>query len=413
MCSAVVLTTQLMVHNNESTGAQTKLTHGEERQTLKLDNIKNQTKYDHCDMKHRHMEHRKTCKMVNIYTSQGLNVPSIISEQISASHDGCNLEKVEHNCKEIRESFLYLKNSNQTEKHNFSLAFALKIHRNANQAFRLLRYIYSPTHIYCIHVDAKAPTKIFHSFKRIQKCFDNIKVVDEPVSVVYSSIRQVEAEIKCMQLLRASGGQWKYYINLTGQEFMLKTNEELIKYLQSLDGRNDIESNEFPPEYQKRFRRVHKIGKESVYITNLQKQPLHINIDLRKGSAYGMFSREFVDFVLDHVVVKVFMKWLQDTYAPEEIIWATLNALSSAPGGDKGTRTYANGKYLSRHVVWKLDRKSRCYGKYVRYICVYGERDLPGLLASTYMVANKFYEEFEPVALTCLESHMYDRLEVG
>jgi hypothetical protein len=35
---------------------------------------------------------------------------------------------------------------------------------------------------------------------------------------------------------------WKYFINLTGQEFPLKTNYELVKILQAYNGANDVEA---------------------------------------------------------------------------------------------------------------------------------------------------------------------------
>jgi beta-1,3-galactosyl-O-glycosyl-glycoprotein beta-1,6-N-acetylglucosaminyltransferase/N-acetyllactosaminide beta-1,6-N-acetylglucosaminyltransferase len=34
--------------------------------------------------------------------------------------------------------------------------------------------------------------------------------------------------------------KWKYFINLTGQEFPLKTNKELVRIFTALRGANDI-----------------------------------------------------------------------------------------------------------------------------------------------------------------------------
>ena len=34
--------------------------------------------------------------------------------------------------------------------------------------------------------------------------------------------------------------KWRYFINLTGQEFPLKTNKELVKILKAYRGANDI-----------------------------------------------------------------------------------------------------------------------------------------------------------------------------
>jgi beta-1,3-galactosyl-O-glycosyl-glycoprotein beta-1,6-N-acetylglucosaminyltransferase len=42
---------------------------------------------------------------------------------------------------------------------------------------------------------------------------------------------------------------------------------------------------------------------------------------------------KFVKFVLSDDVVEDYMNWLNDTYSPEENVWATINTFPWAPGG--------------------------------------------------------------------------------
>ena len=44
-----------------------------------------------------------------------------------------------------------------------------------------------------------------------------------------------------MRRLIAHRSKWRYFINLTGQEFPLKTNRELVEILTALHGANDID----------------------------------------------------------------------------------------------------------------------------------------------------------------------------
>jgi hypothetical protein len=288
----------------------------------------------------------------------------------------------------------------------------MKIHTHGNQAHRLLRYIYHQHNIYCIHIDGKADIEIYKRFKLIESCFDNIIVIEDRVRVVYSTIRVVEAELKCMIALSASTTKWKYYINLTGQEFMLKTNAELVKILKAMNGTNDIESYPVPfTEYHK-FKQRTLIINESPIITRQKKQGFRQNIIIHKGSAYGMFSREFVNFILNDNFVKDFLIWLRDTYAPEELIWATLQVLPGTPGG-RSNSVSTKDIYISRAVKWQMDQTVTCHGKYVHWICIYGLEDLPWLLSHRNIVANKFYEDFDPLALYCVENIMYLRLMHG
>ncbi|KAH3857510.1 N-acetyllactosaminide beta-1,6-N-acetylglucosaminyl-transferase-like [Dreissena polymorpha] len=329
------------------------------------------------------------------------------SEKLSR---GCSLEDAIENCSALKAALLFGKKRIQADETGFPLAFAIKIHRDENQAFRLLRYIYRTHNVYCIHVDAKASHRIFDAFKRIQACTNNVFVIDDPVDVVYSSIRQVEAELKCMKLMKMTSVSWKYYINLTGQEFMLKSNAEIIHYLRKLNGTNDIESYPLPENHLYRIGQVHTIQNGKIVKTSKKKEHFRLKLNIRKGSAYGLFSREFVNYLLNHPTVKLLKAWLEDTYAPEELVWATINALADAPGGDVNERTYANGKFQCRAVKWRTDASIKCHGKYVHDVCIYGVKDLLWLLQSDFLIANKFYEEFEAAALTCLETAMYSRL---
>ncbi|XP_045174034.2 N-acetyllactosaminide beta-1,6-N-acetylglucosaminyl-transferase-like [Mercenaria mercenaria] len=324
--------------------------------------------------------------------------------------DNCNIDKVTLHCDSLRKSYAYGKGAISTEEKLFPLAFALKIHTSANQAHRLLRYIYREHNIYCVHVDKKAPVEIYNRFKRIESCFDNIIVIKDRISVVYSTIRQVEAELKCMEAVSAAKQKWRYYINLTGQEFMLKTNLEIVKILKLLNGTNDIESYPVPMTEYHKFKQRTLIMNNLPIVTRQKKEPFGQNIKIHKGSAYGLFSRDFVNYVLNDNFVKDFLFWLRETYAPEELIWATLQILPGTPGGHPNVDLDRRHTYISRAVKWKMDKTVTCHGKYVHWICIFGLEDIPWLLSNRNIVANKFYEDYAPLALDCVEKEMYNRL---
>lgn len=216
--------------------------------------------------------------------------------------------------------------------------------------------------------------------------------------------------MRCIEAVKHSNIKWRYYINLTGQEFMLKTNLEIVRYLEALNGSNDVESYKVPGDMMHRFKQKALMVKDYIYISKDRKAPFKHDIELRKGSAYGMFSKEFINFVLTNKLVREFIDWLGDTYAPEETIWATLNVVPGAPGGTSKERTYQNSQYQSRAVKWQSDKAVKCYGKFIHWVCIYGVGDLQWLLESEKMVANKFYEHYEPMTLTCLEMIMYKRM---
>ena len=123
---------------------------------------------------------------------------------------------------------------------------------------------------------------------------------------------------------------------------------------------------------------------------------------MSKGGAYGVFHRQFVKFVLSDDIAVDFIHWLNDTHAPEENVWSTLNTLDWAPGGYKIETRHSVYTVLSRAVIWQWD-KVECRGKLVRSVCVLGSGDLPWLRSRPELIANKFDISFDPVAIDCLK----------
>ena len=95
-------------------------------------------------------------------------------------------------------------------------------------------------------------------------------MVSQPVDVVYAAWSRVQADLNCMADLYNSSTQWKYIINLCGQDFPLKTNLEIVRTLRSLRGGNSLESEEMPGYKVGRVRNAHKIidGRIEVPILN-------------------------------------------------------------------------------------------------------------------------------------------------
>lgn len=71
-------------------------------------------------------------------------------------------------------------------------------------------------------------------------------MVSEAVNVVYAAWPRVQADLNCMADLYNASTKWKYFINLCGQDFPLKTNLEIVQMLRSMKGRNSLESEKMP-----------------------------------------------------------------------------------------------------------------------------------------------------------------------
>ena len=225
------------------------------------------------------------------------------------------------------------------EEENFPIAYSLVVHNDAMQVEKLLRSIYRPHNHYCIHVDNKSNDAVFQNLQTISKCFDNIFLTEKREAVTYAHYSRLKADLNCMSDLLARNSSWKYLINLTGQMFPLKTNREIVKILSSLRGTNDVEGYSWfkSKEFDYRYEKVYKVINGKLRQTSVPKSSPPLDITLLKGSAFGSFSREFVEYVLTDKKVKVLLDWLQDTYSPDEFFWPTVNSryvnpMFNAPG---------------------------------------------------------------------------------
>ena len=108
--------------------------------------------------------------------------------------------------------------------------------------------------MYGIKVDTKAKANIAAAIANITSCFPNVFMVSQPVKVLYAGWMRVQGDLNCMSDLLNVSTKWKYFINLCGQDFPMKTNLETVRHLQALEGANNMAS--FPIPMNKKWAAV-------------------------------------------------------------------------------------------------------------------------------------------------------------
>ncbi|XP_068131694.1 beta-1,3-galactosyl-O-glycosyl-glycoprotein beta-1,6-N-acetylglucosaminyltransferase 3-like [Hyperolius riggenbachi] len=302
-----------------------------------------------------------------------------------------------------------------TEEANYPIAYSMVVHGDIEAFERLLRSIYTPQNIYCVHVDAKSPDTFHQALRAIVSCFDNVFVASKLESVVYASWSRVQADLNCMEDLLNSTVQWKYLINTCGSDFPLKTNAEIVKTLKSLNGKNNMESEEPPVGKKWRWESRFEV-KENIVNTNIKKSSPPLNINIFSGNAYIVVTRDFVRAVFETSFAKDFIEWAKDTYSPDEFLWASLHRVPWMPGSFPRHSKFdtSDMNAVARLVKWgSLEGDiqsgapySSCTGIHRREVCVYGTGDLHWLLQQHHLFANKFDPKVDDHALQCLEEQL-------
>ncbi|XP_068578760.1 beta-1,3-galactosyl-O-glycosyl-glycoprotein beta-1,6-N-acetylglucosaminyltransferase 3-like [Cebidichthys violaceus] len=299
------------------------------------------------------------------------------------------------------------------EENNFPIAYSMVIHEKIEMFERLLRAVYTPQNIYCVHVDQKSTKEFQKAVEAIISCFPNVFLASRLERVIYASWSRVQADLNCMKDLLNSQVQWRYLLNTCGTDFPIKTNGEMIKAMKTLNGRNSMET-EVTNDYKKNRWLYHYNVTNEIIGTDVKKSPPPISSPMFQGNAYFVVTRDFVKHVMQNREVQQLLEWERDTWSPDEHLWATLQRMPSVPGSVPAHKKYdvSDLQALARVVKWAGhagDMKNGapyypCTGVYRRSVCVYGAGDLPWLLRQYQLFANKFDPEVDDIAIRCLES---------
>ncbi|XP_078127900.1 beta-1,3-galactosyl-O-glycosyl-glycoprotein beta-1,6-N-acetylglucosaminyltransferase 4-like isoform X2 [Sander vitreus] len=305
------------------------------------------------------------------------------------------------------------------EEKDFPLAYSLVVHKSAWMIERLIRTLYSPSNIYCIHYDQKSSAQFISAMKGLVRCLPNVFIASKQESVFYASFSRLQADLNCLSDLLGSEVKWKYVINLCGQDFPLRSNIELVSEFKKLKGANMLETCR-PSEYKKeRFTFHHELRDASFEYKKLPvktdqiKPPPPHSIEVFSGNAYFILSRDFVVHMDSSVVVKDFLAWSEDTYSPDEHFWATLVRLPGVPG--EVPRSHPDVTDLmsqTRLVKWQYLEENLyppCSGAHVRSVCIFGAAEMHWLLNYGHWFANKFDPKVDPILIQCLEEKLEEK----
>ncbi|XP_044030428.1 beta-1,3-galactosyl-O-glycosyl-glycoprotein beta-1,6-N-acetylglucosaminyltransferase 4-like isoform X2 [Siniperca chuatsi] len=305
------------------------------------------------------------------------------------------------------------------EEKDFPLAYSLVVHKYAWMVERIIKVLYTPSNIYCIHYDQKSSAEFISAMEGLARCLPNVFIVSKRESVFYASISRLKADLNCLSELLRSEVKWKYVINLCGQDFPLRSNIELVSELKKLNGSNMLESSR-PSEHKKQRFTFHHELKDANFEyqklpvkTEQKKAPPPHGIEMFSGSAYFVLSRDFVEHMNSSAVVKDFLAWSEDTYSPDEHFWATLVRLPDVPGAvSRSQHDITDLMSKTRLVKWQyLEEKlyPPCTGEHVRSVCIFGAAEMHWLLNSSHWFANKFDPKVDPILIQCLEEKLEEK----
>lgn len=244
------------------------------------------------------------------------------------------------NCSRISRGLHFITRPLSAEEANFSLAYVLTVPKELAALVRLLRAIYVPQNVYCVHMGDEATEKYQAAVQSLVGCFENIFISPRSELEASGGSARLRADLDCLRELVLSRVPWNYAINLGGEDFPLRTNREIIRYLRSQWNEKNItpgavqpppmtpDANQSQPE---------PVAGGGIYVSPNKRfgtEPPH-NLTIYFGSADYVLTRKFVQFVLSDPRAKALLHWSRDIQSPEHHYWVTLNRLRGKNGAQQ------------------------------------------------------------------------------
>ncbi|CAL1543890.1 unnamed protein product [Lymnaea stagnalis] len=325
-------------------------------------------------------------------------------------------------CERFKTTYGFLRYPNVTQEElEFPIAFNILFHTSLHQVLILLRAIYHPHNVYCLTMDIKSSPLLLGAVMSLARCLPNVFVASRLHDIVYGGFSRLMADVDCMADLVKHPVRWKYVINMPGQQFPLRSNQELVNILKMFNGTNNIEvltsdKGILRDRFDRKFVTAwDKSNRQWKMKTTGKELPLPPHgFQIAKGSAYGCFTRQFVDFVLSHPAARDLLQWSRHVASPDEYFWSTLHnsRVVEVPGGYHTDPVRAN-TWITSFSLWSTPSSHECATMYVRDICIFSPEDLSSLVTKDSMFANKFYISHHPAALHCMDQMIFNQTLSG
>ena len=244
------------------------------------------------------------------------------------------------------------------------LAFLISAFKDPQQLLRLVKALPEGSEYY-VHIDGNVDISIFTDVV----CLPHVHFIEKRVKVMWGSFTQVQFQMELIRAALSSDVRFDYLFMLSGQDYPVWSNERIVSYLQSLEGRSLLQGmcivdspHSTTVEYkQYRFLNNHpwKYGSwKSRFRVALRKltapllkKPLAFTADgrryrLYKGADYFAVSSRLAAYVLEQYDASPQLRrYFSTSFAPSETFihtvafnsdYASDCMLTSLPGG----RTY-------------------------------------------------------------------------
>lgn len=277
---------------------------------------------------------------------------------------------------------------------SISIAYLILVHRLPNQFKKLFKAIYDPSNFYLIHIDKKASQQIGEDVKNFLKDYLNVHILDSE-NVIWGGYSMVQAELDGMKYLLEMNKKWDYFINLSGRDFPLKSQEIIKNFLSKNNGKSYIkiaDQEKSRPETMNRIENYFEELEDKIS-DKTHKRDFMKGVIPYIGGQWMILTRNCCEFITNNVEVKKFEDYYFNTLIADESFFQTVLMNTSFTG------TLINDD--KRAIIWIPDGDIKLRPK------TFIQTDLGFLLEGNHLFARKFDNNVDNTIIESLKTH-YD-----
>lgn len=282
--------------------------------------------------------------------------------------------------------------SENGQQKQVSIAYFILVHRLPKQFKRLFKALYHPKNHYLVHLDKKVNTTIYDDIKDFLTDFPNTYIL-ESENVVWGGYSMVQAELNGMNYLLNLNLNWDFFINLSGQDYPLKSQKIIRAYLTQNKGSNFIKIADqlaIRPETMNRIENHFLETKNGISGVTFKRAYLKDVIPYI-GGQWMILTRECCEFICTSKEVKKFEDYYTNTLIADESFFQTVLMNTSFEGV-----LINNDK---RAIIWIPDGDIKLRPK------TFKEEDIEFLLEGDNLFARKFDDNVDSNVIDEMEQY--------
>ena len=273
------------------------------------------------------------------------------------------------------------------------IGYLILVHRYPEQFKRLFRAIHDPANQYVVHVDRNSGPALEQDIRDFLAPYPNAEVI-ESRRALWGGYSLIDAELRGMARLLEMSDDWEVFINLSGQDFPLKSQTDIKAFLTLNRGKEFIralDQRQIRPDTLARIQNVAFELRDRILRT-VVRRPFLRGVTPYIGTQWMMVSRRFCQFVCHDRKADRFKAFYRNTFIADEGFFQTVMK-----------NTDQHGRMINddmRMIDWIPDGDIKLRPR------TFTLADAPMLKASPDLFARKFDAEVDDGILTLLEDRV-------